>query len=226
MPTQSWLAEVPSVQVPEPSLPPEPLRYRALSYFEPKDTRLIILGQDPYPAIGKANGLAFGISDTWYGHRLRSSFGSIWAELVASYPRGSWVRDLNKMDTWATLESWAQQGVLLLNTRLSVEPGKPLSHAHLGWEAITLALLVKALREPQIAPICMAWGAEARKMLTKAISLADRSDTPLLCYSHPCKFSNTRNSKYAKAFIGSKCFGVVNNLLLDRGQKQINFLKF
>jgi uracil-DNA glycosylase len=185
-------------------------------------TRVIILGQDPYHTPGKANGLAFGIAEEWEGNRYNSSFGNIILEA------GRTAVDSITPEVfpqWATLEGWARQGVLLTNTRLSVEEGQPMSHANLGWEELVEQTLALTIAERN--PILVAFGAEARKFYQKVLKVypevTDKNNVTMLCYSHPCKYSATRGSKYAKAFVGSNCFNEINKALLARNQEPIDW---
>ena len=205
-----------------PGLPARELRLRAFQLTPPSQTKVIILGQDPYHTPGKANGLAFGIAEEWQGNRYNSSFGNIILEAGRTAIDTITPEVFNE---WATLESWARQGVLLTNTRLSVAAGQPLSHANLGWEQLVAEELAQRIKESN--PILVAFGAEARKFYQKVLKIyPTNADTiTMLAYSHPCKYSATRGSKYAKAFVGSNCFGEINKVLLSRGQEPIDWWK-
>lgn len=128
--------------------PPEPLRALTLTSFA--DTRVLVLGQDPYHGAGQAHGLAFSVPA---GMPLPPSLRNIFAELerdLGCTPRAD-----------GTLDHWARQGVLLLNAVLTVEEGRAGSHARRGWEALTEALLARLVRDP--APkVFMLWGAHAQ----------------------------------------------------------------
>jgi uracil-DNA glycosylase len=128
--------------------PPAPLRALTLTPFG--DTRVVILGQDPYHGVGQAHGLAFSVPA---GVPLPPSLRNIFAELE---------RDLGcKPPPDGTLDRWARQGVLLLYAVLTVEEGRPGSHARRGWEVLTDGLLTRLARDP--APkVFMLWGAHAQ----------------------------------------------------------------
>lgn len=161
----------------EESVLPREWTLRALRHFRPEETRVVILGQDPYPTSGKANGLAFGLNPEWVqrtGYRPHSSFAAILGEVHRTEGPG-------ELD-WS-LESWAKQGVLLLNTRLSVAPGRPMSHAGMGWEAAVAAILVQV---PANA-VWLAWGAEATRVARRYAATGHLHHA-----SHPCKYSATR----------------------------------
>lgn len=208
-----------------PGLPSPELRLRAFEFTPVADTKVIILGQDPYHSAGKANGLAFGISRDWQGNRMNSSFRNILNEVERCYNFDTDFDTQEVFHQWATLEGWARQGVLLTNTRLSVEEGLPMSHAGIGWEDFVMRAV--GLRILETNPVLVAFGAEARKFYQKVLKFypINTDSVTMLSYSHPCKYSATRGSKYAKAFIGSDCFSEINKVLLSRGQEPINWWK-
>lgn len=162
----------------ESVLSPE-LTLRALTLFEPEETRVVILGQDPYHTPGKANGLAFGYHEDW-SPRPDASFGAIITEVTRS--TGQVIRDL-------TFESLARQGVLLLNTRLSVAPGIPLSHRALGWEAVVEQIL-QTTRESSPEVLVAAWGVEAA-----ITALSVFPPEQVLLASHPSPLSASRGPR-------------------------------
>jgi len=126
--------------------PAAPLR--ALALTDRPAVRVVILGQDPYHGAGQAEGLAFSVPD---GQKPPPSLRNIFAELQ---------RDLGLVRRGASLQGWAEQGVLLLNTVLTVEEGRPASHANLGWEALT-DRIVKILSEGETRLVFLFWGAHA-----------------------------------------------------------------
>src|SRR5437868_561003 len=113
--------------------PPGALRYRALELVPPAGVKVVILGQDPYHGAGQAMGLAFSVPR---GVRVPPSLGNIFKELKSDL-------GIARPDH-GDLTYWAAQGVLLLNTSLSVEEAHPASHANIGWEKITDALVMCA----------------------------------------------------------------------------------
>jgi uracil-DNA glycosylase len=158
--------------------PPAPLR--ALALTPPDAVRVVILGQDPYHGRGQAEGLAFSVAP---GVALPPSLRNIFKELQRDLglppppfpnPGGSLVR-------------WADQGVLLLNTCLTVEEGRPASHAGKGWESLTDAIIgqVSAGSEPVVF---MLWGKHAQ---SKRV-LIDASRHLILCANHPSPLSASR----------------------------------
>lgn len=162
--------------------------------------KVVILGQDPYPTKGKAVGRAFGLPKGW--PKINSSIENI-RDVVESTQGG-------KLDL--TLESWQKQKVLLLNTRLTVIEGKPMSHAGIGWEEFVAEVLTY-LNELSKPPVLMLWGAEAQKF-EKYASNCIKFKT-----SHPCKFSAHRG------FLKMDHFTEVNKCLVARGQTPIRWTK-
>lgn len=153
------------------SIPESPLRYRAFHYFKPEETQVVIMGQDPYHTPGKANGLAFGVSDDFIGDAFGGSLGNIREEIR----RSTGARLLDR-----TLESWSRQGALLLNTRLTVSEGRPLSHAQVGWQEVINEILNHMLRSGT-KPTFLLWGKEAQSY----VELAQSFRCPVFTASHP-----------------------------------------
>ena len=158
--------------------PPRPLR--ALELTPPEKVRVVILGQDPYHGRGQAEGLAFSVAP---GVRLPPSLRNIFKELQRDLgappppfpvPGGSLVR-------------WANQGVLLLNTCLTVEEAKPASHAGQGWEALTDAV-IRHVSEGAQPVVFMLWGAHAQSKR----ALIDASRHQVLLANHPSPLSALR----------------------------------
>ncbi len=181
--------------------PADPLR--ALRLTPLAQTRVLILGQDPYHGPGQAQGLAFSVSPgTPVPPSLRNILKERTRELVPAAGPGP--RD--------SLEAWARQGVLLLNTVLTVEQGQAASHARQGWEAFTGAV-VQALKVRPQPMVFMAWGAHAQALC---------QDLPsrhlLLSANHPSPLSAT---KPPRPFIGCGHFGAANAWLLSRGEPAI-----
>lgn len=158
--------------------PPEPLR--ALHLTPPDKVRVVILGQDPYHGRGQAEGLAFSVAP---GVVLPPSLRNIFKELQ---------RDLGAPpppfpNPGGSLVSWARQGVLLLNTCLTVEEGLPASHAGKGWEVLTDAIIGQVSAGSH-AVVFMLWGQHAQSKRT----LIDASRHLILCANHPSPLSALR----------------------------------
>ena len=174
---------------------------RALEFNPPDAVRVVILGQDPYHGPGQAQGLAFSVAPGL--KKLPPSLRNILKEVADDTGAPSACRD--------DLSPWARQGVLLLNTVLSVEDGLPQSHAGRGWEALTDALLgrVAAQAEPVVF---MLWGAAAqrkRALVERGGSKAHR----VLVANHPSPLSARRPPL---PFIGCRHFSQANALLAER----------
>ena len=180
--------------------PPAALRYRALGLVPPSKVKVVILGQDPYHGAGQAMGLAFSVPR---GVRVPPSLANIYKELAT---------DLGlARAAHGDLTAWAEQGVLLLNTSLSVEEGRAASHAKAGWQAVTDALIRFASRESPAA-VFMLWGNHAR---AKA-PLVDRSRHLVLEAAHPSPLS-------ARKFLGCRHFSQANAFLATRLVKSVQW---
>ena len=158
--------------------PPQPLRALALSPLEA--VRLVILGQDPYHGRGQAEGLAFSVAP---GVALPPSLRNIFKEIQ---------RDLGEPPPTfplpgGSLVKWAESGVLLLNTCLTVEEGRPASHAKRGWEQLTDAV-IRRVSERKQSVVFMLWGAQAQKKR----ELIDASRHKILLANHPSPLSARR----------------------------------
>ena len=180
--------------------PPAPLRYRALELVAPGAVRVVILGQDPYHGEGQAMGLAFSVPR---GVRVPPSLANIFKELAA---------DLGiERPAHGDLTGWARQGVLLLNTALSVEAGNAGSHANIGWGAVTRSLVAHASRTAPAA-VFMLWGNHARAMAP----LVDRDRHLLLESAHPSPLS-------ARRFLGCRHFSKANAYLASRERQPVQW---
>jgi uracil-DNA glycosylase len=171
--------------------PPQPLR--ALELTPPDAVRVVILGQDPYHGRGQAEGLAFSVAP---GVRLPPSLQNIFKEMQ---------RDLGVPfppfpTPGGSLVKWAQNGVLLLNTGLTVEEGQPASHAGKGWEALTDAVIRHVAEGPRPV-VFMLWGAHAQSK--RAFIPPDRGHL-VLTSNHPSPLSALRPPV---PFIGNGHFG-------------------
>ena len=181
-------------EIPEPALPPADMRYTAFHLTAPDDVRVVILGQDPYPNPGEADGLAFSVQD---GIRPPRSLQNIYKELAS---------DLGVAPPkTGNLTDWARQGVLLLNSILTVEPGKPRSHRCIGWEVVTDAV-IRALGQSTQPRFFILWGNDAqfkRKLINTDIHGVHHS-------VHPSPLSARRG------FFGSAPFSRANAWLTSK----------
>ena len=180
--------------------PPAKKVFYALRETSYKDTRVVILGQDPYHGEGEANGLCFSVNE---GIKMPPSLNNIFKELYD---------DLGIKKTSTDLSSWAKNGVLLLNSVLTVEKDKPASHKWIGWEEFTDSI-IKKLNEKEEPVVFIFWGNFAKskiKYITNPKHLVISS-------SHPSPFSVNYG------FFGSKPFSRTNKFLKDNGLKEIEW---
>ena len=182
-------------------LPPVPQVFNALERVQPDDVRVVILGQDPYHTVRKAHGLAFSITAD-FGGQL-DSLGNIFKELQS---------DLQVSRTRTQLDDWADQGVLLLNTILTVPQGTPKGHAKLGWQTLTTQVLARLADQPRAY---LLWGGPAHKA---AQAVAAQGNLKLET-AHPSPLSAQRG------FFGSKPFSQTNAWLRKAGHPSINWGK-
>ena len=182
--------------------PPEPLR--ALRLTPLAEVRAVILGQDPYHGEGQAEGLAFSVAP---GVRPPPSLRNIFKELQ---------RDLGvPMPSSGSLLPWSRQGVLLLNTSLTVAEGLAGSHARRGWEGLTDAVI--AAVAAQASPcVYLLWGAhaQAKAPLIEREAQAQGRDALVLQSNHPSPLSASRPPV---PFIGCGHFGQAQRWLAERG---------
>ena len=180
--------------------PPAKKVFYALRETSFKNTRVVILGQDPYHGEGEANGLCFSVNE---GIKMPPSLKNIYKELYD---------DVGVVKTSTDLSDWAKSGVLLLNSVLTVEKDKPASHKWIGWEEFTDSI-IKKLNEKNEPVVFILWGnfaKEKAKYITNPKHLVITS-------SHPSPFSVNYG------FFGSKPFSRTNKFLKDNGLKEIEW---
>jgi uracil-DNA glycosylase len=180
--------------------------FRALDMLRPDEVRIVILGQDPYHGPGQAQGLAFSVPDAC---KRPPSLRNILKEIAAEYPDKG-------IPASNDLTPWVRQGVLLLNTSLTVEDGQPASHAKRGWEAVTDALISLVARQPQ-PKVFMLWGAHAQ---SKRALLPDGDNTLVLMANHPSPLSASRPPV---PFLGCGHFRQANAWLETHGQEIVDW---
>ena len=196
--------------------PPQP--FRALALTALAQVKVLILGQDPYHGPGQAEGLAFSVTR---GMKLPPSLRNIFKEIgqnpvlrqgaLPALGDGSLVR-------------WAQQGVLLLNTCLTVEEGRPASHAQRGWEVLTDEI-VKAVTIKGTPVVFMLWGAQAQAkqgLIAASAANVGRAQAAhlVLTANHPSPLSAMRPPK---PFLGCDHFGLANAFLQQQGGLPIDW---
>lgn len=182
-----------------PVYPPAEDLFRAFELCPFDRVRVVIVGQDPYHGPGQANGLSFSVRQ---GQTLPPSLVNIFKEAEADLGR--------PVQTDSTLETWARQGVLLLNSTLTVRAGQPASHAGQGWEEFTDAVLDRVNRRAEPA-VFLLWGSYAQKKGR----LLDASRHKILTSPHPSPLSSYRG------FFGSRPFSQANQFLTAQGLEAI-----
>lgn len=181
--------------------PPADDIFNAFALTPLKEVKVVILGQDPYHEPGQAHGLAFSVRQ---GVKLPPSLVNIYKEResdlgIPPAPHGD-------------LTHWAEQGVLLLNTVLTVERGKANSHKALGWQAFTDHVVQRLSDLPQPVAFVL-WGAQAQKKA--AVAAASSNPRLVLQGPHPSPLSAYRG------FFGSRPFSRINEFLQEHGEAPI-----
>ena len=174
--------------------------FTALQLTSPDNVRVVIVGQDPYHGAGQAHGLSFSVQ---HGTRIPPSLRNVYAELHSDL-------DL-PIPSHGNLEAWAKQGVLLLNSTLTVREGEAGSHSGRGWETFTDAI-ISYLGSRQQHIVFVLWGAHAGKK----VSLIGQQHT-VVTSVHPSPLSAHRG------FFSSRPFSLVNRALSDHNQPEINW---
>lgn len=185
--------------------PPRNQIFSALTQTPLKKVRVVVIGQDPYPTEGNANGLAFSVSPHM---KVPASLKNIYAGLAA---------DLHTTPpTNGDLTAWANEGVLLLNTVLTVREGEPNSHRAKGWEDLTKAMLTK-VNETDGPVVFLCLGAQAKSM---AESLVDTGKHTILAAVHP---SPLNGKAFVTAAAKDRFFSQTNQILSAGGRGTINW---
>ena len=180
--------------------PPIPSVFRALELVHFNEVKVLILGQDPYHGFGQANGLSFSVNKKIM---IPPSLKNIFLELK---------NDLNiPISQHGDLTSWAEQKILLLNSVLTVEHGKPNSHQKLGWDKLTNKIISRLSKRGNM--IFVLWGNSAQKKL----NLIDCKKNKILSAPHPSPLSAY------KGFFGCKHFSEINKILIENGSSEINW---
>lgn len=181
-----------------PHLPSRADWFRALTMVPPDALRVVILGQDPYPTPGNADGLAFSVRK---GQKLPASLRNILQELAD---------DTGDRRADGDLTGWARQGVLLLNTALTVPAGTAGGHARLGWHRLAAAVLADVSHS---ACAFVLWGNHAQAMAAHIRP----GDHLVVASAHPSPLSARRG------FFGSRPFSRINTWLTMRGAAAIDW---
>jgi uracil-DNA glycosylase len=180
--------------------PPEEEVFAALNATAYEDVKVVLLGQDPYHDDGQAHGMCFSVRP---GVKVPPSLRNMYKEMET---------DLGLAPVkHGYLQAWADQGVLLLNTVLTVRAHEPASHKDQGWEKFTDAV-IKAVNARETPAVFVLWGAHAKKK----VKLIDASKHAIVQGAHPSPLS-------AKLFFGSRPFSAVNTALEGFGQEPIDW---
>ena len=174
--------------------------FDALRFTDYNEVKVVILGQDPYHGLGEAHGLSFSVQE---GIKMPPSLLNIFKELY---------NDLGIKRTKTDLTDWAKEGVLLLNSIMTVEKDKPLSHKNKGWEIFTDTIISK-LNDREDPIIFVLWGSFARSKK----ELITNSRHKIIESVHPSPLSANRG------FFGSKPFSKINNYLSEMNKEKINW---
>jgi len=182
--------------------PPSKDIFNAFLFTPFSSIKVVILGQDPYFSPNQANGLAFSVPQNC---SIPPSLRNIYKEINSNFHK-------NHVFFHGNLYKWAQQGVFLLNTTLTVESGKPGSHCHIGWHIFTDSVISKiSLYKKNV--IFLLWGAHAKKKC----NLINSKDHYILQTSHPSPLSAHRG------FLGCKHFLHTNKILLSNNNTPVNW---
>jgi uracil-DNA glycosylase len=174
----------------------------AFKKTEFRDIKAVILGQDPYHGTGQATGLAFAVGTTITPPSLRNIFSEYSSDLGAPTP------------TDLTLNGWANSGILLLNTTLTVRENSPMSHTGRGWETLT-ASAIKAISDELDGVVFILWG---RHATGHAEGLIDTARHMIITSAHPSPLSAYRG------FFGSKPFSKANSYRLEHKKTPIDWV--
>ena len=200
------LSEISNTLSSKEFLPSRENIWRALELTPIESIKVVILGQDPYPTVGNAHGLAFSVMPDI--RPIPASLKNIYKELVS---------DIGfTMPLHGNLEEWAKGGVMLLNTVLTVEAGVPQSHSKIGWEEVT-DQIIRSIAAQNKNVIFVLWGKSAQ-VKKKLLSLyLDKNGHRILESAHPSPLSAS------KGFLGSKPFSKINEWLEEMGKEKIDW---
>ena len=177
------------------------IEFLKFEQFDFQDTKVVIIGQDPYHGMGEANGLCFSVND---GNAIPPSLKNIYTEINNEYDR-------ILFPTSGNLEHWAKQGVLLLNAGLTVRKDEANSHKHIKWNVFTDAV-IHLINEQSENIVFLLWGGFAQKKG----KLINRTKHLVLESGHPSPLSANRGY-----WFGNKHFSQCNEYLIKSGQKPV-----
>lgn len=168
--------------------------FNALNMCHPDRVKAVIIGQDPYPTRGNAHGFSFSVRE---GVSIPASLRNVYTELIEEYHLTTRPRN-------GCLIEWVKEGVLLLNTILTVDVGAAKSHAKIGWEDFTM-LVIKHLDE-NCNCVFMAWGKDAENLCSKYVK-----HSKVIVSGHPS------SQNLSNPFVGCGCFKDANKYLISKG---------
>lgn len=181
--------------------PAQHLLFNAFEQCSFEELKVVIIGQDPYHGVGQANGLAFSVNE---GQKIPPSLRNIFKELN---------QDVGfQIPSHGDLTTWAKQGILLLNSVLTVEESNPGSHQQKGWETFT-DTIIKKISDETKGVVFLLWGNYAKSKM----ELIDASKHFILTAAHPSPLSAYQG------FFHCKHFSKTNEYLLQQGKKPIEW---
>ena len=183
--------------------PPKNEIFNALNAVKPEDVKVVIIGQDPYIKEGQAHGLSFSVKDgVQFPKSLNNIFTELQSDIGCSQP------------TSGSLLPWAKQGVLLLNTTLTVRENNSNSHANFGWNVFT-AKIIKEVMKTDKTKVFLLWGKYAEDLFKSIYE--NEPNVFTIVSPHPSPLSAYRG------FFGSKPFSRTNNFLIFKGEEPIDW---
>lgn len=180
--------------------------FNAFKLCSPENTKVVLLGQDPYHGEGQAHGCSFSVSDKV---RIPPSLKNIFKELSQEY------QIPNYSPKTGNLSKWGEDGVLLLNSILTVRPHSPMSHKNIGWEVFTEKVMSYLSEKPNVVFLLL--GNKARESVQHIPKIDFK--TNMIAAGHPSPMNSTGS------FLGSNCFRKVNDLLMSKGVKPIRWIQ-
>jgi ATP-dependent DNA helicase PIF1 len=206
LPCQEKLLELSTTLSTKEFLPPRENIWKALELTQLESIKVVILGQDPYPTVGNAHGLAFSVLPTV--RPIPASLKNIYKELTS---------DVGFIPpNHGNLESWSKQGVMLLNTVLTVESGLPQSHSKIGWEDVT-DQIIRSIAAKSKNVIFILWGKSAQVKKKVLGIYLEMNKHRVFESAHPSPLSASRG------FFGTKPFSKINEWLTEMSKEPINW---
>ena len=194
--------------------PPHQDTFSALNLTPLSSVKVVIVGQDPYHGPNQAHGLCFSVKR---GIAPPPSLKNIYRELV----NDPLVKEVTTMPKHGFLERWAKQGVLMINTVLTVRKGEANSHKNRGWESFTdeiIRAVDRTSRDHNTGVVFLLWGKPATKKATTILQSSGRHE--VICTSHPSPLGATKTDS---PFMGSRCFSRANKALENLGRTPIDW---